>query len=511
MSYTLSHIQAELGRRSLKRFLADNWDTVEPGRAFISNWHLDAICDHLEALYKGEIRNLLITLPPRMTKSLTCSVAFPAWAWLQDPTTQFLCASYSMDLATRDNVKTRRIIESQFYQSRYIDTLPPDSKLRFELSGDQNQKTKFENTRYGYRQAVSVESQVTGYGADILVGDDLHNAAEYQSEANIEKVIEWNDNAWTSRLNDAKTGRKLIIMQRVSHKDIAGHVLKQGGYVHLNLPMWFVPEKKCYTSIGFEDPRTEAGELLCPARVDEEALIEMKRRMSRYAIASQLQQEPSPDEGGIYKKAYWVPWGDRPMPDCAAIVQVWDTALEDKEENDYSACTTWGIFEHTQVLGEEWGKRKGEEETRYCMIILDSYKKRLQGPDLRQEALRLYRQRRPDCVIIERRASGHGLLHELRRANVPVLDFNPGTNNKVARANIAAIVFEQGCVFYPPRQWAEEVIETCARFPNDDFDDITDTVTMAALYLRKKFWIQYQGENEEDDMPPEPPMRGFYD
>lgn len=495
-------IIGELCRRSLKEFVKRAWPIVEPGKEFIDGKHIDAICLHLEAVWRGKIRNLLITVPPRMSKSTIVSVMYPAWCWAQDPTQQFLCASHSMDLATRDNVKTRRLIESAWYQETIIGTLPEKSKKRFKLSGDQNQKTKFENDKSGYRQAVSVEGQVTGAGGDQLLIDDPSNAAEYQSEANLSNTIEWWDNAMATRLNNPKTGRKIMIMQRISHKDLAGHVLKQGGWVHLNLPMEYVPEKHCKTKIGWEDWRTVAGELLCEARIDARALADMKAGMTRYAIGAQFQQDPSPEEGGIFKRDYWKLW-DGSLPEFEAIVQSWDTALEAGEQNDYSARTDWGIFLHKFVLGEEHGKRKGREEWRYCMMLLDFRQKRLEGPELRKEAIEQFHFRKPDYIIIERKASGHNLIQEMKRAGLPVVPFDPKGRDKIARANTAAIVWEQDAVFYPPKKYAEELIETMARFPNDEHDDGTDSAVQAGLFLRKKFWVQFAGEADDEERPPE--------
>src|SRR5574337_31742 len=289
-------IDAELARRSLRTYLEWIWPMVEPSTRFIPGWHLDAICEHLEAVTRREIRHLLITVPPRHTKSLICSVAWPTWAWATDPALRFLFASYAADLSTEHAVLSRRVIESARYQAAF--------GHRVILMTDQNIKTHYENTARGYRISTSVGGSATGRGADHLVVDDPHNLEEISSEAKRSDVIRWHDQVWSTRLNDPERGTRVIIMQRGHEQDLGAHLLTQGGYVHLNLPTEYEPTT-WVSPIGWHDPRTEAGDLLNAQRFGPAAIADAKLRLGSYGYAAQHQQHPSPQEGGLIKRQWW--------------------------------------------------------------------------------------------------------------------------------------------------------------------------------------------------------------
>ena len=210
------------------------WRVIEPGMPFIDNWHIEAICLHLQAVVDGLIRNLLINMPPRCMKSILVSVLFPAWVWIRHPEKRFLYSSYSQTLATDHSVATRRVIESDWYQEKW--------SRRFVLAGDANLKTRFENTRRGYRFSTSVGGSATGMGGDFIVADDPHNVKEAESDAIRAATIDWWDKVMSTRLNNPKTGARIIVMQRVHEADLSGHVLKKGGWDHLCLPMEYEPE-----------------------------------------------------------------------------------------------------------------------------------------------------------------------------------------------------------------------------------------------------------------------------
>ncbi len=286
-------IRLELAERKLRHFVLQSWPIIEPAREYIPNWHIDAICDHAEAVQGGEIRNLLINIPPRFMKSLTISVLWPSWSWITKPGLQWLTASYAQSLATRDSVKSRRLITSSWYQQRWND--------RFELTGDQNAKQRYENDKGGHRIATSVGGSNTGEGGDIIVVDDPHNVKEAESDTVRIAALEWWDEVMSTRLNDPKHGSKVIVMQRVHEDDLAGHVLEEMDYTHLCLPMEFEPKRKCFVNgTDFEDPREEEGELLWPERVDTVVLKELKKQLGTYASAGQLQQDPAPRSGTLF-------------------------------------------------------------------------------------------------------------------------------------------------------------------------------------------------------------------
>jgi hypothetical protein len=282
---------AEQYRRSLREFTKAAWPTIEPGVDFQNNWHIDAISDHLEAVVNGDIKRLIINVPPRHMKSISVAVAMPAWTWVSQPHKKFLYASYAASLSIRDSTKCRRLIDSPWYKAHFGD--------KFRLTDDQNQKQRFENDKTGYRIATSVNGALTGDGGDLIVIDDPHNSVEADSAKVREGVLEWWDQAMQTRLNDPRTGAFVIIMQRLHEQDLTGHVLSNqlgNEWSHLCLPARYeighpTPSR---SPLGFIDPRSAEGELLWPERIDDKTLSNLERSLGTYAAAGQLQQRPSP-------------------------------------------------------------------------------------------------------------------------------------------------------------------------------------------------------------------------
>jgi predicted phage terminase large subunit-like protein len=466
-------------KRSLKEFTKNCWPTIEPGREFYDNWHIDAISEHLQAVVEGDIRRLIINIPPRHMKSLSVAVALPAWTWTIQPQKRFLFASYASSLSIRDSVKCRRLIDSPWYQEHFGDS--------FKLTGDQNQKQRFENDKTGHRIATSVDGALTGEGGDIIVIDDPHNVREAESAAVRESVLEWWDQAMQSRLNDPKTGAFVIIMQRVHENDLTGHILANQfeEWDHLCLPARYEIGHPTPTasSLGFTDPRTEEGELLWPQRIDDKTLSNLESSLGSYAAAGQLQQRPMPKGGGILKAEWWVPWEHNTLPDVEYVLQSWDTAFSTKEKTSYSARTTWGVF-----------RRNGQINA----IVLDMWYGRVTYPELRRIAQESYEDYEPDAVLIEKKASGQSLLQDLRMAGIPVLEYSPD-RDKEARAHASSALLEDGRIWFPSdKKWAKNLIDICAAFPAGDNDDIVDTCTQAWLRLRKGWFVTHSTDYEDE-------------
>jgi predicted phage terminase large subunit-like protein len=282
--------------------MLESWHVLEPATPFIDNWHIDAIVEHLEACSRSEIRNLVINMPPRCQKSLLTGVFWFAWTWTWQPSSRWLCSSYAANLSTRDSVKARRLISSPWYQANF--------RRVFQLAGDQNLKTAFENDQTGSRLSTSVGGMGTGAGADILLVDDPHNVQQAESEAVREGTVEWWLETMSTRGNNPETTVKVVVMQRVHEKDLTGVILsRELGYEHLCLPMRYeAPDAgspKKITSIGFEDPRHEEGELLWPTRFNESSVQELEKQLGSYGTAGQLQQRPAPRAGGMFKKEWF--------------------------------------------------------------------------------------------------------------------------------------------------------------------------------------------------------------
>lgn len=287
---------------TLAGFVREAWPYIDPAD-YVHNWHIDAICEHLEAVTFGKLTRLIINIPPRHMKSLLVSVAWPAWIWtlerttaLSGPSVGFLATSYAHSLSVRDNVKCRRLIESPWYRTLWGSA--------FALTGDQNTKIRFENNQGGYRIASSIDGTATGEGGDIVTVDDAISAKDARSEVERDKVNDWWDTVMSTRLNDPKTGAYVAVMQRIHENDLVGHILAHtpGEYTHLCLPARYDPD---HPFVWPRDPRTEKGELLWPHRMGEAEVSKLETSLGSYGTAGQLQQLPAPSEGGMFKRRWF--------------------------------------------------------------------------------------------------------------------------------------------------------------------------------------------------------------
>ena len=515
-----TYMQAMEMRNDLRKFVAEAWHIVEPGKEFKSGWHIDAICDHLTYVSLGDIDDLCINIPPRHTKSTMVAVMWPAWEWIWQPSTQWLFATYANALTIRDSVKCRRLIQSPWYQDHF--------GMEFQLSSDLNQKGRFDNDHNGYRLATSVGGTATGEGGDRIVVDDAHNMKEINSDTIRTGVIEWWRDVMSTRGNDPKNLGRVIIAQRGHHQDLPGHVLASGTWVHLNLPGYFVPSQRCVTKakkqskrvvpsspdtftfgdhvpplkldqVLFVDPRNDENDLLQEGRFGREEMRKLSMELTERGFESQIQQNPSAKGGNIMKEHHWREWEDEVLPNIQMVIQSYDTAFEEDEEADFSARTTWGVFEYEERLNRKlpWtAKYKGQ--TRLCLILLERMNKRMEFPELRENAMDAAGLWKPDKVLVEKKASGHSLAQELRRAGLPVARIKV-RDSKFVRAHAASLVLERGCIFYVKRKWATEVITQCGNFPADDHDDMVDTCTMAMLWLRKKWSADFLDDDDDND------------
>jgi predicted phage terminase large subunit-like protein len=475
----LLEIDCELATRSLREFVRQAWPIVEPATPFVLGWHIDAIIEHLEGVSSGQIRNLLINVPPRHMKSLLVSVFLPAWEWIRRPELRWLYSSYGAQLSIRDSIKCRRLIESPWYQTRWGN--------RYALTSDQNTKGRFDNDRSGYRLSTSVGGAATGEGGDRIICDDPHNVQEAESDSVRKATIDWWDVVMSTRVNDPRTAAKVIVMQRCHQQDLSGHLIEQGGWEHLCLPAEF-EGAGCATSIGWSDPRTEHGELLWPDRFGPQEIADLKVSLGSYAAAGQLQQRPSPSGGGIIKRhwfRYFQPRGanlppvivrlpDGTLASITAIevphrvdeqIQSWDCAFKDLEDSDY-------------VVGQLWG-RVGS-----CYLLGDQIRARMDCPTT-VKAVRAMSEKWPNCIakLIEDKANGSAVIQMLSREIPGILPVNP-EGGKVARAAAVSPLIEAGNVYLPHplyAPWVNDFIEECAAFPNGAHDDQVDAMTQALL------------------------------
>jgi hypothetical protein len=307
--------QRRQARKSLYEFVRQGWAEVE-AVPFTDAWHVGALCEHLQAVTTGQISRLLINVPPGLGKSLLTCVFWPAWEWARDPSVRWLFASYDQRLSTRDAVRGRALLARPWYQAR--------CRRRFRLTGDQNQKTYYETDAGGYRLATSVGGHASGEHPDRIVCDDPHNAQQAESDRERRAACGWWDLTMSTR-GAARQARRVVIMQRLHQADLSGHLLAQGGWVHLCLPMRYEPGRMVATPLGWTDPRRDDGALLCPALFEEATVAQLEKALGSYGSAGQLQQRPVPREGGMFKAGFFNQ-RVRAAPYRARRVRYWDRA-----------------------------------------------------------------------------------------------------------------------------------------------------------------------------------------
>ncbi len=512
------YIQRELGMRTLHDFTRLAWPVLEPGREFIDNWHIGAICEHLEAVTAGEITRLLINVSPRCMKSLLCSVMWPVWVWLNDPKHRWLTASYAQDLATRDSVKARRLIQSNWFQERWGDI--------FQLIGDQNAKTRYENDHTGYRLATAVDALATGEGGDTQVIDDPHNVRQAESEVVRTNAVKWLNETMTTRFTDLRMPRRVMIMQRVHSLDCSGDALEQGGYVHLCLPMRFeksrmymlLPDKTFNpdyvppTPLGFEDPRTEDGELMCPDRFPEgheanralgilgEGLAHLEAQMGPYAVAGQFQQRPTPRGGGMVKRDKLTIINPEEVPTNLRKIRSWDYAATDPEKQvDYSN-PDW-------TVGVLMGATPDSDPDIYILDVIRIREDPGERDEIFDATLVLDGVETSAWIEQEPGASGKSVIYDARKRN-PGYAINPPrpdpmpaspdqrgkkskeggvpSGNKVQRAEPFATCAFRGKVYILRAEWTPAYVAEITTFPLSAKKDQMDSTSQGYMRLMER-------------------------
>jgi len=448
--------------KSLHYFIRAAWPLIEPGRPFIDNWHIRSICRHLEAVSRGEITRLIINIPPRSSKSTIVSVMWPVWLWLQDPSKRFLTGSHSAGIAIRDALKSRRLIDSKWFQDAWSD--------KFMLTSDQNSKQRYENDKTGYRITFSMGSGVTGEGGDVLLIDDPHDAKKiFMSDVERKSALDTYDQSLSTRLNDPDESAVVIIMQRLHEEDLTGHLLKKGGWEHLCFPMEYDPGRKCVTCLGVQDHREKEGELLCPVRFSPSWIEKMKRDMlGIYGTAGQFQQQPTPKSGGLINTDWFRKFSAKPSEDqWIEVVQFWDTAQKaDELLNCPWVCGTW-------------------IRTATGYYLIDVYREWLTYPQGKRIAVSMAQRFNPNAVVIEDKSTGSSLLQELKKeTTLSLIPFEP-EGDKVTRLSVESPAIEAGNVWVPETApWLPNFFLELANFPLSTTKDQADMLSMALKYFR---------------------------
>lgn len=465
-------LDREEARRSLIGFVRQAWPILEPGRTFVEGWPIGAIAEHLEAVTRGEIKRLLMNVPPGSMKSLLTRVFWPAWEWGPQGLgwVRYIGASYAEHLALRDNRRARLILNDPWFQQRWPDVY---------LSADQRAKGRFENNHKGWMQATSVEGLGTGERGDRFIIDDPHNVKTAESEATRESTLHWFSEVVPSRLNSLKEGVIVVIMQRVHDRDVSGFILeKELGYEHLMIPMEYEPERKCYTSIGWQDPRERPGELMWPERFSAEDIARLKKELSAwggtFAIEGQLQQRPVPRGGGLFKK-HWFKVVPATPAGGLRRVRAWDLAATVKEgggDPDYTVGILMALDREGFYYIEDMVRLRDTPEVVERAILStasrDGYDVRIRLPQDPGQA------GKAQISYLTRRLAGYHVDPERE------------SGSKITRTEPFAAQVEAGNVYLVDDHgsgWNDEFLNEVCRFPRADHDDTVDAATGAFRLL----------------------------
>lgn len=453
---------------SLLEFIKRGWHALEPGKEFVSGWAVDAICEHLEAVTRGEITRLLINVPPGCTKSMTTNVFWPMWEWgpKNRPHYRYISTAVTQDLPIRDMVRSRDLAHSEWFSEHWGD--------RFEFKGDVNAKVRYENNHTGWRHAIGVGGNVIGQRGDRIIVDDPHSKESAESEKKRENALLWFSETLPTRLNDLDKSAIVVIMQRLHERDISGLILaKELGYEHLCLPMEFEPDHP-HLSTRFTDPRKKDGELLWPERFSPTAVEQLKEAFrskgGSYAEAGQLQQRPVPRGGGMFREKDFV-IADGPAPEGAMRVRGWDLAAS----TGTSAAYTVGA-----KIAKWQGRYWIEDVVRFRGTPYEVEQRMLQTAQRDGRAVKISIPQDPGQAG---KAQVRSLVANLAGFNV---HSSPESGDKALRATGLAAQVEVGNVSLVQAPWIDAFIAEASLFPNGEFLDQIDACSRAFDELVKR-------------------------
>ena len=435
---------------------------------FVEGSHHRHIADKFNKLATGEITRLIVNMPPRHTKSEFASFLLPSWMVGREPKLKIIQTTHNAELAVRFGRKAKNLIDSDDYQKIFKTTLQEDSKAA----------GRWETSQGGEYFAAGVGGAITGRGADLLIIDDPHSEQDALSPTALESAYEWYTSGPRQRLQPG--GKIVLVMTRWSIKDLTAKLV--ANQKEPKSDQWHVVEFPALLDHG----------PVWPEYWSTDELEKVKATLPVNKWNAQWMQQPTSEEGAILKREWWQLYNKDDIPPLQHVIQSYDTAFLKKQSADYSAITTWGIF-------------YPNEDSPANLILLDALKGRYEFPELRRVALQQYEYWKPESVIIESKASGLPLTYELRQMNIPVINFTPSKgNDKHARVNAVAPLFESGMIWAPDQKFAEEVIEECAAFPNGDHDDLVDSTTQAIMRFRQGGLIRHPEDYLDEPKDPRP-------
>ena len=431
---------------------------------FIEGKHHKIYAEKLNRIATGELKRLIVNMPPRHTKSEFASHLFPAFFMGRHPNSKLIQTTHTGELAIRFGRKAKNLIESEEYERVF-----PDVKL----AADSKAAGRWESNHKGEYFAAGVGGAITGRGADLLIIDDPHSEQDALSPSVLDSHYEWYTSGPRQRLQPG--GAIVLVMTRWSIKDLTGRLLAAQGKDEMS-DQWEVVE---FPAVINDKP-------MWGNFWSMDGLMGVKASIPLTKWNAQWMQQPTSEEGALIKREWWQKWEKEDIPELQYVIQSYDTAFSKKETADYSAITTWGVF--TPVDGEKTG-----------LILLDAKRGRWNFPELKAKALEEFEYWEPETVLIEAKASGLPLTHELQKMGIPVINFTPSRgNDKHSRVNSVAPLFESGAIWAPNKKFAEEVIEECAAFPFGDHDDYVDSTTQALMRYRQGYFVTLDDDYKEE-------------
>jgi len=452
-------------------FVKEMW----PG--FIQGHHHEIIGEAFERVMFGDCKRLIINMPPRHTKSEFASYLLPAWFMGNFPDKKIIQATHTLELALDFGRKTRNLIDGEDYRKVFGDV---------KLQSDSKAAGRWNTSDGGAYFAVGIGGAIAGKGADLFIIDDPHTEQEAILAAHdpsiYDKAFDWYTSGPRQRLQP--DARIVIVMTRWGKRDLTGRLV-QSSLDREGVSEWEVIELPALLP---------SGNPIWPQYWKREALEALKAELPAHKWNAQYQQQPTNAEGAILKREWWRRWESNKPPQCEYIIVSADTAFTKNNRSDYTAFTVWGVFSNDKDTGDGVPN----------LILLDAFKDRLEFPELKARAMEVYREWEPDTLMIEGKASGLPLIHELRQLGIPVSEFTPtrASGDKIMRANSISDMFASGIVWAPETRWADDVIEECASFPNGANDDFVDAVIMAMMRYRQGGFIRLPTDYEDDGAVP---------
>jgi predicted phage terminase large subunit-like protein len=432
---------------------------------FIEGKHHQIYAEKLNRIANGELKRLIVNMPPRHTKSEFASHLFPAFFMGRNPKAKLIQTTHTGELAVSFGRKTKNLIESDEYEKVFPEV---------RLAADSKAAGRWQSNHGGEYFAAGVGGAITGRGADLLIIDDPHSEQDALSPTVLDSHYEWYTSGPRQRLQPG--GAIVVVMTRWSIKDLTGRLIEAQGKDE-NADQWEVVE---FPAI------LPSGKPMWSGFWNIQALEQVKASIPLKKWNAQWMQAPTSEEGALIKRDWWRVWDKENVPGLEFIIQSYDTAFSKKETADFSAITTWGVF-------------RPEDGGAPNLILLDARKDRWNFPELKKVAMEEYRYWEPEMVLIEAKASGMPLTHELQKMGIPVINFTPSKgNDKHARVNSVAPLFESGAIWAPKKSFAEDVIEECAAFPFGDHDDYVDSTTQALMRYRQGYHVTLRDDFEDE-------------